>query len=126
MMYGSLKIRVKFLTHAVVTNVVVHLHAPRYLFLIYLTCVDVLVALNVVLFSWKSCPLSSWEPFPLVGTGVDLGFNATIAHKQNPNYQPFRQHLRRRLSLTRGRGTGGCKTQVSETLVGTQICDYNT
>ena len=29
----------------------------------------------------------------IVGTGADLGFNATIAHQQNPNYQPFRQHL---------------------------------
>jgi hypothetical protein len=25
----------------------------------------------------------------VVGTGEDPGFNATIAHQQNPNYQPF-------------------------------------
>jgi hypothetical protein len=29
--------------------------------------------------------------FPFVGIGADPGFNATTAHQQNPNYQPFRQ-----------------------------------
>jgi hypothetical protein len=42
--------------------------------------------------------------FTLVGTGADLGFNASTTHQQNPNYHPFRQHLRSRCSLTRGRG----------------------
>jgi hypothetical protein len=28
-----------------------------------------------------------------VGIGADLGFNATTTHQQNPNYQPFQQHL---------------------------------
>jgi hypothetical protein len=28
-----------------------------------------------------------------VVTGANLGFNATIAHQQNPNYQPFRKYL---------------------------------
>jgi hypothetical protein len=32
----------------------------------------------------------------LVGTGADPGFNASTTHQQNPNYQPFRQHLRSR------------------------------
>jgi hypothetical protein len=31
-----------------------------------------------------------------VGTGENPGFNATTTHQQNPNYRPFRQHLRRR------------------------------
>ena len=46
------------------------------------------------------------------------------AHKQSPNYRPFQQHLGSRWSLTRGRGKGGFKTQVSETLAGTSIYDY--
>jgi hypothetical protein len=29
----------------------------------------------------------------IVGTGADPGFNASTVHQQNPNYQPFRQHL---------------------------------
>jgi hypothetical protein len=33
---------------------------------------------------------------PFVGTGVDPGFNTTTTHQQNPNYRPFRQHLRSR------------------------------
>jgi hypothetical protein len=28
-----------------------------------------------------------------VGIGVDLGFNAKIAHQQNPNYRSFWKHL---------------------------------
>jgi hypothetical protein len=32
----------------------------------------------------------------VVGIGADPGFNATTTHQQNPNYQPFRQHLRSR------------------------------
>jgi ribonuclease HI len=31
-----------------------------------------------------------------VGTGADPGFNASTMHQQNPNYRPFRQHLRSR------------------------------
>jgi hypothetical protein len=31
-----------------------------------------------------------------VGTGADPGFNASTTHQQNPNYRPFRQHLRSR------------------------------
>jgi hypothetical protein len=31
-----------------------------------------------------------------VGTREDPGFNASIAHQQNPNYRPFRKHLRSR------------------------------
>ena len=33
---------------------------------------------------------------PFVGTGADPGFNASKTHQQNPNYRPFRQHLRNR------------------------------
>jgi hypothetical protein len=33
---------------------------------------------------------------PFVGTGADPGFNASTMHQQNPNYRPFRQHLRSR------------------------------
>jgi hypothetical protein len=33
---------------------------------------------------------------PFVGTGADPGFNASTTHQQNPNYQPFWQHLRSR------------------------------
>jgi len=61
-----------------------------------------------------------------VGTGADPGFNATIMHQQNPNYRPFRQHLRSRWNLTQGRCRGGCRTPVFATLDGTQICDCNT
>ena len=32
----------------------------------------------------------------IVGTDANPGFNATIAHQQNPNYRPFQQHLRSR------------------------------
>jgi hypothetical protein len=32
----------------------------------------------------------------IVGTGADPRFNATTTHQQNPNYRPFRQHLRSR------------------------------
>jgi hypothetical protein len=39
-------------------------------------------------------------------------------HQQNPNYRPFRQHLRSRQSLTRGRSRGGYRTQVSVTKLG--------
>jgi hypothetical protein len=53
-----------------------------------------------------------------VGTGADPGFNASTMHQQNPNYRPFRQHLRSRCSLTRGRGRGGYRTQVSVTKLG--------
>jgi hypothetical protein len=28
--------------------------------------------------------------------GADPGFNTTTTHQQNPNYQPFREHLRSR------------------------------
>jgi hypothetical protein len=55
---------------------------------------------------------------PFVGTGADPGFNASTTHQQNPNYQPFRQHLRSRRSLTRGRSRGGYRTQVSVTKLG--------
>jgi len=63
---------------------------------------------------------------PFVGIGANPRFNATKTHQKNPNYHPFRQHLWRRWSLTRGRGRGGCRTQVYATLAETQICDYNT
>jgi hypothetical protein len=55
---------------------------------------------------------------PFVGTGEDPGFNASTMHQQNPNYRPFRQHLRSRCSLTRGRGKGGYRTQVFVTKLG--------
>jgi hypothetical protein len=58
------------------------------------------------------CPLYSFEYLPqfsiddhvtaerhleaFVGTRADLRFNATTAHRQNPNYRPFRQHLQSR------------------------------
>jgi hypothetical protein len=32
----------------------------------------------------------------VVGTRGDPGFNSTTTHQQNPNYRPFRQHLRSR------------------------------
>jgi hypothetical protein len=32
----------------------------------------------------------------IVGIGEDPGFNATTLHQQNPNYQPFQQHLQSR------------------------------
>jgi hypothetical protein len=32
----------------------------------------------------------------VVGTGADPGFNTSTTHQQNPNYRPFRQHLRSR------------------------------
>jgi hypothetical protein len=39
-------------------------------------------------------------------------------HQQNPDYRPFRQHLRSRRGLTRGRSRGGYRTQVSVTKLG--------
>jgi hypothetical protein len=36
------------------------------------------------------------SPNASVGTGADPGFNASTTHQQNPNYRPFRQHLRSR------------------------------
>ena len=33
---------------------------------------------------------------PFVGTGADPGFNVATMHQHNPNYHPFRQHLRSR------------------------------
>jgi len=51
----------------------------------------------------------------VVGIGVDPRFNASTTHQQKPNYWPFWKHLQRRWSLTRGRGRGGCRTQVSTT-----------
>ena len=77
-------------------------------------------------FVWfTQCGLRPQEKFPgpsFIISQQMKGYNI----QQNPNYQPYRQHLRSRWSLTRGRGRGGCKTQVSATLAGTQICDYNT
>jgi hypothetical protein len=32
----------------------------------------------------------------VVGIGADPGFNSTTLHQQNPNYWPFRKHLRSR------------------------------
>jgi len=61
-----------------------------------------------------------------VVTGEDPGFNATKMHQQKPNYRPFRQHLRSRWSLTRGRGRDGYRTQMYATLAGTHLCDCNT
>jgi hypothetical protein len=31
-----------------------------------------------------------------VGIGEDPGFNTTTVHQKNPNYRPFRKHLRSR------------------------------
>jgi hypothetical protein len=42
---------------------------------------------------------------PFVGTGADPGFNSNSA-PTNPNYWPFRQHLRSRCSLTRSSNRG--------------------
>jgi hypothetical protein len=42
----------------------------------------------------------------LFGRGENLGFNATTMHQQNPNYQPFQQHLRGKCSLTRNNCVG--------------------
>ena len=39
-------------------------------------------------------------------------------HQQNPNYRPFWQHLRSKWGLTRGRGRGRCRTQMSTTTLG--------
>jgi hypothetical protein len=33
------------------------------------------------------------EKCVIVGIGVDLGFNASVVHQQNPKYMPFWQHL---------------------------------
>jgi uncharacterized protein YjiS (DUF1127 family) len=44
-------------------------------------------------------------PFPSVGTWEDLGFNS-YKSPTNPNYWPFRQHLRSRCSLTRSSDKG--------------------
>jgi hypothetical protein len=43
---------------------------------------------------------------PPVGIGANPWFNASTTHQQNPNYQPFQQHLRSRRCLTRGRDRG--------------------
>jgi hypothetical protein len=73
-----------------------------------------------ILFSFSSQQSQFQVPTtePFVGTGADPGFNASTTHQQNPNYRPFRQHLRSRRSLTRGRGRGGYRTQVSVTKLG--------
>jgi hypothetical protein len=42
---------------------------------------------------------------PFFGTGADPGFNSYNA-PTNPNYWPFRQHLRSRCSLTRSSNRG--------------------
>jgi hypothetical protein len=49
-------------------------------------------ALSLIMFRKKIKKFISW----VVGTGADPGFNATTTHQQNPNYRPFRQHLRSR------------------------------
>ena len=57
--------------------------------------------------SSSSCHFGGTSPFKVqssfvillfesVGTEADPGFNATTMHQQNPNYRPFRQHLRSR------------------------------
>jgi hypothetical protein len=36
--------------------------------------------------------VSTMKPF--VGTGAEPSFNASTGHQKNPNYRPFREHLR--------------------------------
>jgi hypothetical protein len=51
---------------------------------------------NVLECNLKNDSLSQDNDNMSVGTGADPKFNATTTHQQNPNYQPFRQHLQSR------------------------------
>jgi hypothetical protein len=51
---------------------------------------------SILCFLLFSSQQSQFQVLAFVGTGADPGFNASTMHQKNPNYWPFRQHLRSR------------------------------
>jgi hypothetical protein len=80
--------------------------------------VDLCKELLFSLLQFPTITVSSPDNITICCHGGRPRVQCLTTHQQNPNYQPFQQHLRSRRSLTRGRRRGGYRTHVIVTKLG--------